>query len=210
VRLLEKHDSRDVPSAPPPADFGAVAIAASAGGVQALLAVVGGLPKDFGAAVLVLLHVDQRFHSHLAEILARRAAIPVAQARDGDRLQPRTIVVAPPGAHLVVHPGGGLELEDSPRLHYVRPAADRLFASVAESFGARAAAVVLTGTGRDGALGVIEIKRMGGRVIVQDEATSDYFGMPGAAIGTGDVDHVLALGEIAPRLVEVVARWRSA
>ena len=210
MRLLEKEGPRPVPPAPPPADFGAVAIAASAGGVQALLVVVEGLPEDFGAAVLVLLHVDQEFHSHLAEILARRAAIPVAQARHGDRLRPRTIVVAPPGAHLVVHPGGGLELEHSPRLHHVRPAADRLFASVAESFGARAAAVVLTGTGCDGALGVVEIKRLGGRVIVQDEATSEYFGMPGAAIGTGDVDHVLALDEIAPRLVEVIAGWRGA
>jgi two-component system chemotaxis response regulator CheB len=209
VRLLETHDPQGARRVPPPADFGAVAIAASAGGVQALLEVVRGLPGDFDAAVLVLQHLDQDYVSRLAEILARGAAIPVTQAKDAERLRPGTIVVAPPGAHLVVHPGGRLELEDSPRLHYVRPAADRLFASLAESFGARAAAVVLSGTGRDGALGVIEIKRMGGRVIVQDEATSAYFGMPGAAIDTGDVDHVLPIGDIAGCLVEVASRWRD-
>jgi two-component system, chemotaxis family, protein-glutamate methylesterase/glutaminase len=208
VGLLETHHPQDAASARPPAAFGAVAIAASAGGVQALREVVNGLPNDFGAAVLVLQHLAQGYRSHLAEILARRSAMPVRQATQGGRLRPGAIVVAPPGAHLVVGPGGRLMLEASPRLHHLRPAADRLFGSLAASFGARAAAVVLTGTGRDGARGVTEVKRKGGRVIVQDEATSEYFGMPRAAIGTGDVDHVLPLTEIAGCLVEIVAGWR--
>jgi two-component system chemotaxis response regulator CheB len=208
VSLLETQHPQVAAPGRPLAAFGAVAIAASAGGVQALLEVVRGLPADFGAAVAIVQHLDQSFVSHLAEILARAAAMPVVQATEAGLLRPGAIVVAPPGAHLVVGPGGALTLEASPRVHHVRPAADRLFASVAASFGARAAAVVLTGTGRDGADGVTAIKRMGGRVVVQDEATSAYFGMPGAAIGTGDVDHVLPLGAIAGCLVEIAAEWR--
>jgi two-component system chemotaxis response regulator CheB len=208
VSLLETQVPQDAASARAPTEFGAVAIAASAGGVEALLQLVHALPLDFRGAVLILQHLDQDYTSHLAEILARRSVMPVTQAADGGQLRPGAIVVAPPGAHLVVGAGGALTLEDSPRLHHVRPAADRLFGSLAAAFGSRAAAVVLTGTGHDGARGVTEIKRLGGRVIVQDEATSAYFGMPGAAIETGDVDEVLPLGEIAGRLVEVAAAWR--
>jgi two-component system chemotaxis response regulator CheB len=186
-----------------------VAVAASAGGVQALSEMLAGLPADFSAAVVVVQHLDPNHRSHLVEILGRRTRLPVVQARDGDRLEPGLIVVAPPGAaHLAVGPRGALALEHSAARHHVRPSADRLFESLAESFGRRAAAVVLTGMGRDGAAGASAVKRMGGRVIAQDEATSAYFGMPGAAIATGHVDRVLALDRIADHLVEVVADWR--
>ena len=211
MRLLETEAGLGhAAPAPPAADFRVVAVAASAGGVQALSEVLAGLPEGFGAAVVIVQHLDPNHRSHLVEILGRAARLPVVQARDGERLESGRIAVAPPGAHLAVGPGGALALEHTAARHHVRPSADRLFESLAESFGRRAAAVVLTGMGRDGAAGASAVKRMGGRVIAQDEATSAYFGMPGAAIATGHVDHVLALDRIAGHLVEVVAGWRTA
>ncbi len=101
-------------------------------------------------------------------------------------------------------PDGELSLTETERVHYVRPSADTLLESVARSFGRRAVAVVLTGSGTDGADGVRVVKQMGGTVIAQDRPTSRSFGMPGAAIRTGCVDSVLPLAEIAAALVHLV------
>jgi len=100
---------------------------------------------------------------------------------------------------------GTLTLTDSELVNFVRPSADLLFESVAAAYGDRAIAVVLTGSGHDGALGVTAIKQRGGTVVAQDEASSEFFGMPSAAIKTGAVDFVLPLEEIAPTLAALVA-----
>jgi len=100
---------------------------------------------------------------------------------------------------------GTLTLTDSELVNFVRPSADLLFESVAAAYGDRAIAVVLTGSGHDGALGVTAIKQRGGTVVAQDEASSEFFGMPSAAIKTGAVDFVLPLEEIAPTLTALVA-----
>ena len=100
----------------------------------------------------------------------------------------------------MVDPQGRLSLSHRPPVNFVRPAADLLFESIAASFGERAIAVVLTGTGHDGARGAQVVKQAGGTVIVQDEATSEFFGMPGAAIHAGHVDLILPLAQIAPAL----------
>ncbi|HSK75150.1 MAG TPA: chemotaxis protein CheB [Thermoanaerobaculia bacterium] len=178
-----------------------VAIAASAGGLSALTHVLTALPAGFGAPIIVLQHLRADQKSFMAEILGRRVALPVASARHGERLTVGKVYVAPPGRHLLVLADGVLALSDTERVRFVRPAADVLFHSLAESLGPRAVAVVLTGTGKDGADGVREIHRRGGTVIVQDEASSQFFGMPGASIKTGMVDRVLPLDEIAPALV---------
>jgi two-component system chemotaxis response regulator CheB len=102
--------------------------------------------------------------------------------------------------HLVVDPAGVVSFTHGPVVNWVRPSADSLFESLAGSFGARAIAVVLTGTGRDGARGAQIVKQAGGLLIVQDEATSEFFGMPRAAIGAGHVDRILPLDAIAPAL----------
>jgi two-component system, chemotaxis family, protein-glutamate methylesterase/glutaminase len=141
--------------------------------------------------------------------LNRHTALTVKEAEAGDMLVPGTAFIAPPNKHLLVNPGGTLSLSDSELVHFVRPSADLLFESVAGSFKERAIAVVLTGTGNDGAMGVRAIKKMGGTVIAQDEATSDFFGMPGGAIQTGNVDFVLPLNEIAPALVTLVMARES-
>src|SRR5260370_39568148 len=119
-------------------------------------------------------------------------------ARENDGLRPATVFIAPPNRHLLVNTDGTLSLSQSELVHFVRPSADLLFESVAASYRDRAIAVVLTGTGSDGAMGVRAIKKMGGTVLAQDEGSSEFFGMPGAAIETGFVDFLLPLPEIAP------------
>jgi two-component system chemotaxis response regulator CheB len=184
--------------------FDVVAVAASAGGLQALSGLFSALPADFPAALVVVQHLDPRHRSLMADILSRRTTLKVKQAEEGDELSPGTVHIAPPNKHLLVNPDGTLTLAQSELVHFVRPSADLLFESVAASFKDRAIAVVLTGTGSDGTMGVQAIKKMGGTVIAQDEATAEFFGMPGAAIHTGSVDFVLPLKEIPSALVTLV------
>ncbi len=198
IRALEQVSHESVFTQP------VIAIAASAGGLSALSKLLGALPQPFGAAVLILQHLDPTRPSHLANILGRRTRLPVKQAESHDRLRPGAVFIAPPGVHLLVDPQGTLSFSHRPAVNFVRPAADRLFESIAASFGQRGVAVVLTGTGHDGARGAQVVKRAGGTVIVQDEATSEFFGMPGAAIHEGQVDLVLPLDEIAPALVKLI------
>ena len=190
----------------PRAGFDVVALAASAGGIGALSQLLAGLPESFSAAIVVVQHLDPRHRSLMAEILRRRTVLAVEQAQEGDRLHPGTVHIAPPDRHLLVNSDGTLSLSQSELVHFVRPSADLLFESVAASFADRAIAVVLTGTGSDGSMGVGAIKKMGGTVIAQDESTAEFSGMPAAAIHTGNVDFVLPLADIPSALVTLVMR----
>jgi two-component system, chemotaxis family, protein-glutamate methylesterase/glutaminase len=183
--------------------FPVIAVAASAGGLRALECVLGELPPGFPGAIMVVLHLDRRHPSILAQLLARHTVLRVGEARDGDRLEPGVIYVAPPDRHLVVGADERIALTRGELVHYVRPAADALFESAALAFGGRAIAVVLSGTGVDGARGVSTVKRGGGTVIAQDETSSEFFAMPGAAIRTGDVDFILPLGQIGAKLISL-------
>jgi two-component system chemotaxis response regulator CheB len=188
------------------AAYDLIALAASAGGLTALSLVLSNLPAEFPAAVVLVQHLDPRHRSLMAEILGRRTSLQVKQAEEGDRLQPSTVYIAPPDRHLLVNPDSSLSLSQSELVHFVRPSADLLFESVAASYRERAIAVVLTGTGSDGNMGVQAIKKMGGTVIAQDEQSAEFFGMPQAAIQTGSVDFILSLDEIAPALVTLVMK----
>ena len=184
--------------------FDIVAIAASAGGLTAISEVLEGLSPTFPASVLVVQHVDPRHRSLMATILSRRTRLLVKEAEAGDRIVPGTVYVAPPNRHLLVDPDGTLSLTQTELVHFVRPSADLLFESVAASFRDRAIAVVLSGTGVDGSMGVEAVKKMGGTVIAEDEQSSEFFGMPQAAIQTGFVDFVLPLREISSALESLV------
>jgi two-component system, chemotaxis family, protein-glutamate methylesterase/glutaminase len=151
----------------PRAAFDIVAIAASAGGLRALTRVLSGLSPDFPASIVVVQHLDPRHCSLMADILSRHTRLPIKQAEDGDRVQPSSVFIAPPDRHLLVNVDGNLSLSRTELVHFVRPSAELLFESVAASFRDRAIAVVLTGTGSDGATGVRAIKKMGGTVIAQ-------------------------------------------
>ena len=189
----------------PDAAFAIVALAASAGGLHALSQVLAAIPKDFPAAIVVVQHLDPRHRSLMADILSKRTALAVKQAQEGDLLVPGTAYIAPPNRHLLVHADGRLSLSQTELVHFVRPSADLLFESTAASYREHAIAVVLSGTGSDGSMGVQAIKKMGGAVIAQDEKTAQFYGMPAAAVQTGCVDFILPLDEIPSALLSLVA-----
>jgi two-component system chemotaxis response regulator CheB len=194
----------------PDRPFWIVALAASAGGLAALSTVLAELPEDFPAPVLVVQHLDPNHRSWMAEILSRRLALDVRQAQGGELIRPGMVYLAPPARHLLVNSQGVLSLSDAALVRYVRPSADLLFSSLAASFGPHVIAVVLSGTGRDGSDGVKDVKQEGGTVIAQDEASSEFFGMPQSAIETGAVDWILPLPAIASALVQLTTGVPSA
>lgn len=184
--------------------FDVVAIAASAGGLTAIKKVLSSLPANFPAAVLIVQHMDPRHDSLMAEILRSYALMNVKQAEEGDLLRPSTVYTAIPDRHLLVKSDGTISLSSSELVNFVRPSADLLFESVAVSYRDRAIAVVLTGAGKDGTVGVQAIKNMSGTVIVQDEATSEFFGMPGSIIKTDNADLILSIDEVHSALISLV------
>lgn len=180
-----------------------VAFASSAGGVRALGVVLNGLPADLPAAMVAVQHLDPTHPSMLPEILGKRCAFDVRRAVDGDLLRQGVVYIAPPDRHLLVNPDATLSLTHTELVNFVRPSADLLFESVAAAFRERAIAVVLTGSGRDGSLGVKAVKKVGGTVVVEDESTSEFSGMPHAATEVG-ADYILPLERIAPLLVALI------
>jgi two-component system chemotaxis response regulator CheB len=179
-----------------------VAIGASTGGPAAIVDILRGLPSGFPLPILLVIHIGAPFAAALADWLDSTSALRVAYAKDGDVIPPvgqGRVVMAPPDRHLVVR-GDRLRLTTDPERHSCRPSVDELFESLAREVGGRCAACLLTGMGRDGAAGLLAIRRAGGTTIAQDEATSVVFGMPREAILLDAAERVLALGQIAPEL----------
>jgi two-component system chemotaxis response regulator CheB len=191
------------------AAYDIVAVGTSAGGLTALSSILSSLPKDFPAPIVVVQHLDPRHPSHIADLLARRSSLAVVEAHEGDILAPGRVYIAPPDRHLLVTPDRHLSLGETELVHFVRPSADLLFRSTAAVFSERAVAVVLTGNGSDGSAGALAVKQAGGLVIAQDESSSDFFGMPSAAIEAGAVDLVLPLAEIAGTLISLIDGTQS-
>ena len=178
-------DEQDEPGTVSDRGYAIVLMAASAGGLAAISAVLGALPADFAIPVLVVQHLDPRHVSLMSEILRRRTSLRVEDATAGTRVEAGTVYLAPPDEHLLVTGDGRLRLSHADPVHFVRPSADLLFESAAESFPGRAIGVVLSGTGSDGNMGVRALERAGGTVIAQDPDTAEFAGMPQAAIATG-------------------------
>ncbi len=189
--------------------FDIVVMAASVGGIAALDEVLSGLPADFPVPIVIVQHRDPAAVSVLDKILARRARLHVKNAEAGERPIAGTVYLAPSDLHLTFRADRTFATVDGRRIRHVRSSADPLFESAASVFGGRVLAVVLTGYGRDATDGVQAVRAMGGSIIAQDEATSTSFGMPGSAIATGAVEHVLPLSEIAPALVRMAASSRD-
>ena len=181
-----------------------VVIAASAGGIRALTTILSMLPPDFPAPIVIVQHRSLAAQSFLTSILARATRLKVAEAEQGEPLEPGTVYVARPDRHLTVTRLASFAYVDGRRIRHLLSSANPLFSSSADVFGSNAVAVVLTGTGHDGTDGVQAIKARGGTVIVQNEATSEHFSMPHSAIESGAVDIVLPLNEIAAALVNAV------
>jgi two-component system, chemotaxis family, protein-glutamate methylesterase/glutaminase len=180
-----------------------VVIGASAGGVDALQEIVAGLPPEFPAAILVVLHVSSWGTSVLPQILSRRGPLPAAFAKDGDELARGQILVAPADQHMLVH-DGHIRLSRGPRENGHRPAIDPLFRSAARARNGRTIGVVLSGLLDDGALGLRFIKERGGSAVVQDPEESLFPSMPLAALDLTTVDRVASPGAMARVLCELI------
>ncbi|MCE0763844.1 chemotaxis protein CheB [Pseudonocardia kujensis] len=160
-------------------------IGASAGGVEALVELVAGLPPDLPAAVLVTVHTGDRPRTTLGRVLARAGPLPADQAADGEPLRAGRILVAAPDRHLLVRRDGGGDtavLSTGPKVNRHRPAVDAMFASAVRARGPRVVATVLSGALDDGAVGAALVDRAGGRVLVQDPADALFDSMPRAAV----------------------------
>ncbi len=185
-----------------------VAVGASTGGPGAVLEILRGLPADFSLPLLLVIHIGAAFGVAMAEWLDGVSPLRVAFAVDGEPLPPPgqgRVLLAPPEHHLIVQ-AGRLRLSDEPERHSCRPSVDVLFESLARECGAAVTACLLTGMGKDGALGLLAIRRAGGLTIAQDEATSVVFGMPREAIALDAAERVLPLDRIAPALLQVGER----
>ena len=183
-----------------------VALGASAGGPGALAKLLSGLPADFPAAVVIVQHVDAQFARGLANWLGTQSSLPVRLVEEGDLPHPGTVLLAGRDHHLVLSGPARLGYARATAACAYRPSVDRFFNSVAEHWKGNAVGVVLTGMGRDGAEGLLALRRQGFHTIAQDEATSAVFGMPKAAAELHAAAEILALDKIASRLVNIVAR----
>lgn len=182
-----------------------VMVASSAGGLAALLVILPDLPASFPAPVICVQHLAPHLPSYMAEILRRRCALEVGVADRPCRPIPGTVLVAPPDHHVVIEADGRLAPWDGPVVNHVRPSADVLFTSAAEVLGAAAIAVVLSGTGHDGAAGAASVHEAGGTVVVQSPSTCEFPAMVESTMALFCPDRVVPLHELAATLEEVVA-----
>ena len=197
--------------APDAGIYRCVAIGASTGGPGAVRDLLCALPADFPLPILLVIHIGEPFGIAMCDWLNGLSPIRVVTATDGERLPlpgEGKVIMAPHHRHLVLS-GGHVWFSDAPERHSCRPAVDVLFESVARELGPAAIACLLTGMGRDGAQGMLAIRRAGGMTLAQDEATSVVFGMPKEAIELGAASLILPLQDMAPMLVQLTTKKQS-
>jgi two-component system chemotaxis response regulator CheB len=187
--------------------FRLLTIVSSAGGIAALVEVLGGLPADFPLPVVILQHLRPGHDSEIAEVLGRQCALAVKFAQPGEQATPGSVYVAPPDQPLFIGSDGTFTRSEA--VHALHPAADPMWEAAAEAYGDSVIACVLTGMGADGAIGVRAIKAHGGTVIVQDPESAQFRKMPDAALEATAVDYVVPLAEIATVALRLVAGERS-
>ena len=181
-----------------------VVIGTSAGGIEALRALVAALPPDFPAAIAVCMHTAPQSPAILPDILMRSGRLPASHPRNGDTLSPGRIYVAPPDYHLLIEPGR-MRLSKGPRENRFRPAIDPLFRSAASVYGPGSIGVILTGNLGDGAAGLWAIKQLGGIAIVQDPGDAMFPSMPQSALRVVNADYCIPLDQIAPLLTQLTS-----
>src|SRR5215208_6291335 len=181
-----------------------IVVGTSAGGVEALRALVAGLPADFPGTVFVVMHTAPDSPGVLAQILDRSGPLPAANASNRERIRTGHVYVAPPDVHLLLEPGS-MRLTHGPRENRFRPAVDPLFRSAAQVFGPRVVGVILTGGLDDGTSGLWTVKRLGGTAVVQDPEEAFIPPMPLNALQQVEVDYKLPVVKIAPLLSRLAA-----
>jgi two-component system, chemotaxis family, protein-glutamate methylesterase/glutaminase len=179
-----------------------IVMGGSAGAVPVLRAVLSRLPRDLGAAILIVVHTGGR-RSALADLLAGYTALRVRIPRDGELLSRGDVLIAPPDHHLIVE-GASVRITHGPRESGFRPAIDPLFRTAARSHRDRVVGVILSGALDDGTLGLEAVKRAGGLAVVQSPEEATFPSMPLSAIQSVEVDAILSAGKIAPFLLGCV------
>lgn len=182
-----------------------ILIGASTGGPNAIEKVITGFADNINAAVLVVQHMPSGFTKAFAERLNKKCRFEVIEARDGFKIEKNKVYIAPGGYHMVVKEPGIIRLNQEQPVWGVRPAVDKLFISASSIYSSRIISVVLTGMGKDGAKGTVEVKRNDGITIVQDEDTCVIYGMPKVAIETGHVDYVVPIDKIASKIQSLIS-----
>jgi chemotaxis response regulator CheB len=181
-----------------------VAIGASAGGPAALAIVLKALPRDFSAAIVIIQHVDSQFASGMADWLGQQSALPVRVAEEGDHPVAGSVLIACTQDHLKLHAAGRLVYTPDPVEYVYRPSVDVFFQSVSKQWRGGVIGVLLTGMGRDGALGLKALRDKGHHTIAQDEASSVVYGMPKEAAKLEAAVDILPVTGIAPRLIDLL------
>ncbi len=209
-RQMRSHESTVEVSAAPTRternDIITVAVAASTGGPSALLTFFKNIPARKDTVYLVVLHGPDWMLKGFTSTLQKVTEMIVCLGEEGMSLDPGVIYLAPGDRHMYVDPRSRLiKLSDAPLINYVKPAADPLFQSIGMSFGDQALGVVLTGLGRDGAQGVREIHKYGGKVLIQDPATAEAGTMPESAQSTGVVDGIESLDHLGAAVASMCA-----
>jgi two-component system chemotaxis response regulator CheB len=192
------------PTTPRPAEFRLIGIGASTGGPPVLQTILGSLPKDFATPILVVQHIARGFVAAMAEWLNHTTALQIQIASHGTYPQPGHVYLAPDDFHMGVGNGGAIVLSREAPHEHLRPAVSFLFRSLAQTCGANALGVLLTGMGRDGAAELKTMKDRGAITIAQDKESSAVHGMPGAAIELGGATHVLPPERIAQIIITLV------
>ncbi len=180
-----------------------IVVGTSSGGIEALRVLAAGLPRDLKASVFVTLHVAPYSIGILPEILERHGPLPAANAEDWEPIVPGRIYVAPPDRHLLVEASGYVRVTRGPRENRFRPAVDPMLRSAAHAFGPRVVGVILTGWLDDGTAGLWAVKERGGVAVVQNPEEAYAPAMPLNAVRHVEVDHIVALKEVAPLLVRL-------
>jgi two-component system chemotaxis response regulator CheB len=224
IDLFAQRRTRPSVAAPPPpkpvaaaraaraGPFRAIAVGSSTGGPEALACILPELTRRTSVPLFIVQHLPQGMTEYFADCLAKKCSYRVVEAAGGELVEPRTAYVAPGGRHMVLRKHGDrvlVALNDQPPENGFRPSVDVFFRSVAEAYSHSAIALVLTGMGSDGARGLGPLKRSGAYVIAQDEPTSVVWGMPGAAVATGQVDEILPLPAIGPTVASLLATGTS-
>ncbi|HEY9613393.1 chemotaxis response regulator protein-glutamate methylesterase [Allocoleopsis sp.] len=185
-----------------------VAIGSSTGGPNALAAILSCLPANFGAAVVIVQHVDAQFTPGLVDWLNPQTSLNVQLASEGDRLEMGKVLIAGTNDHLILQPNLSLSYTKDPIDYPYRPSVDVFFKSVAQHWNPPGTAVLLTGMGRDGAQGLSLLREKGWHTIAQNQATCVVYGMPKAAVELGAAVEILPIDAIAPTLIEQLALMR--
>jgi two-component system, chemotaxis family, protein-glutamate methylesterase/glutaminase len=183
--------------------YEAVVIGASAGGMEALRAIIVPLPSTFTLPIIVVLHMHPHSDNFLTRYMNDRSALTVKQADEKENVVSGMVYFAPANYHLLIEQDRSFSLSTEPRVNFARPSVDVLFETAAEAYGSSLIGVILTGANNDGSRGLKKIKESGGLTIVQDPETAEIGSMPRAAIAATDVDYVLSLTDIRELLIKL-------